>query len=411
MTNIVDIKFKQALEKLDQAEIDLYEGTINTVGMLTNKQDQVVANMGNLSKAINQMGIRYDAFFDAPMIDAKRFVDADYVNVAIKLEDAGFATISMGNLKEATRKVFRDNTFDSAIDWANGLVWDGVERVPDLLNKYFGVEESPYEAACSMYFATAMAGRLLVPGIQADMVPVLIGDQGVGKTRSVMALAPMADTYGEIDLGNTRDSDMGRQLRGKLICELGELKGLKSRDSEWIKSWITKSAEEWVPKYLEYATLMPRRCVFIGTSNEPEFLVDTTGNRRWLPLNVVRPCDPDAVKRDRDQIWAEAIHYFKLMGVAWQAAQELGKDRHSKHIIKDEAIIQAIQKYFDAPLNSSKTYHQMGDICSFIGMGDTPSRPEQLRIGESLRYLKYKKAVRRMGGVSTKVWVKEDYEG
>ncbi len=408
MTNIVDIKFKQALEKLDQAEIDLYEGTINTVGMIENKSGQVVANMGNLAKAIGQMGVRYDAFLESPMLEARRFVDADYVDIAIRLEDAGFATISMGNLKEATRKVFRDNTFDSAIDWANGLVWDGVERVPDLLNKYFGVEESPYEAACSMYFATAMAGRLLVPGIQADMVPVLIGNQGVGKTRSVMALAPLADTYAEIDLGNTRDSDMGRQLRGKLICELGELKGLKSRDSEWIKSWITRSAEEWIPKYVEYSTIMPRRCVFIGTSNEQEFLVDTTGNRRWLPLNVVRPCDPDAVKRDRDQIWAEAIHYFKLMGVAWQAAQELAADTHSKYLIKDEAIIQAIQSYFDAPLNASKTHHHMGDVCSFIGMGSTPSRQEQLRVGESLRYLRFKKIVKREGNNLSKVWVKED---
>ena len=386
------------------------EVVIDTQTMSVNKQGLVIANMSNLSSAIAQMGVRYDQFLESPFIGLGRFSDADYVNIAIALERNGFATISMGNLKEATRKVFKDNTFDSAIDWANALpVWDGVERVPTLLSHYFGVEASPYETACSMYIATAMAGRLLSPGVQADMVPVLIGAQGVGKTRSVMALAPLADTYAEIDLGNTRDSDMGRQLRGKLICELGELKGLKSRDSEWIKSWITRSHEEWVPKYVEYATIMPRRCVFIGTSNEQEFLVDTTGNRRWLPLYVVNKAKPELIRQDRDQIWAEAIHYFKMIGVAWQVAQELATDRHAEHMVKDDAMIEELKKYFDAPIYANRQYHKMNEVCQFIGLGLVPPRKDQLRVGEALRYMGYTRAQRRVTDCENpiKVWVKE----
>jgi hypothetical protein len=383
---------------------------IDTQTMSVNKQGQVIANMSNLTSAIAQMGVRYDRFLECPCIGVHRFCDADYVNIAIALERNGFATIAMGNVKEATRKIFKDHTFDSAIDWANGLpAWDGIERVPTLLSHYFGVEESPYEAACSMYLATAMAGRVLSPGVQADMVPVLIGAQGVGKTRSVMALAPLVDTYTEIDLGNTRDSDMGRQLRGKLICELGELKGLKSRDSEWIKSWLTKSHEEWVPKYVEYATIMPRRCIFIGTSNEQEFLVDTTGNRRWLPLHVVGRAKPELIRQDRDQIWAEAIQYFRQIGVAWQVAQELAADRHADHMIKDEAMIEELKKYFEAPIYADRPYHKMNEICQFLGFGLVPAKKDQLRVGEALRFLGYIKIVKREpdGGGLTKAWVKE----
>jgi predicted P-loop ATPase len=397
-----------ALDKLEKAEMEMFENDINIVGMATNKQGQILANMTNMTRAVGQMGVSYDLFLECPMINGQRFKDADYVEIATRLEGANFAAISMGNLKEATRKVFSDNSFDSAKDWANSLIWDGVERVDSLFAKYFGVESSPYESACSMYFATAMAGRLLSPGVQADMVPVLIGKQGAGKTRSVMALAPIPDTYSEIDLGNTRDSDMGRQLRGKLICELGELKGLKSRDSEWIKSWITRSHEEWIPKYVEYATIMPRRCVFIGTSNEQEFLVDGTGNRRWLPMTVTGECDPDGVKRDCEQLWAEAVHYFKLAGVAWKPAQELALDQHADHMVKDDAMLESLKtKYFDAPIyGAKKTHHKMADMCQALGLGATPLRSEQLRVGDSLRQMGYQKKTFRVSGAREILWFK-----
>lgn len=414
MNNIVDLKFKMAIEKLERIEEQRINNELDIAGMAVNKSGQFLANMTNMTKAVSQMNLKYDRFLESPLIGMndgsyRRFKDADYVNIAVKLEELNFASISLSNLKEATRKVLSDNECDSAVDWANGLRWDGVERVPSLFSTYFGVDPSPYESACSMYFATAMAGRLLEGGCQADMVAVLIGNQGVGKTRSVMALAPIPDTYAEIDLGNTRDSDMGRQLRGKLICELGELKGLKSRDSEWIKSWITRSHEEWIPKYVEYATIMPRRCVFIGTSNEQEFLVDGTGNRRWLPLTVTGECHPEKVKEDCEQIWAEAVEYFKLMGVSWKPAQELALEQHSKHLVKDDAMLTNLMEYFS--LHPSRVNHRMSEICQFIGLGSTPSRSEQLRVGDSLRHLSYERKQVREGGIKSRVWSKVGEKG
>lgn len=398
---------------LKPAAVVIAESTeIDTSWMRKSKDGQILPEFQNLHSFISSLPIAYDEFLGSAMImdgeSWRRFTDRDYIDISINLERSGFRSPSLSNVKEVTRAVLHEKSMDMAKDWANALVWDGVERVDSLFSKYFGVEPSPYEAACSMYFATAMAGRLLQPGVQADMVPVLIGKQGAGKTRSVMALAPIPDTYAEIDLGNTRDSDMGRQLRGKLICELGELKGLKSRDSEWIKSWITRSHEEWIPKYVEYATIMPRRCVFIGTSNEQEFLVDGTGNRRWLPMTVTGECDPDGVKRDCEQIWAEAVHYFKIAGVAWKPAQTLAEDQHGDHMVKDEAMLSTLQDYFTAPLNASKTHHKMADICQFIGLGVAPLRTQQLRVGDSLRQLGFVKKQLRLSGIREKVWLKGD---
>lgn len=381
---------------------------INTQDMELNKQGKILASFENISRALSQMPLAYDKFLETPMVREgnipRRFVDADYVDLAILLEKSGFAALSLGNVKEAARKVFRDNEYDSAIHWANSLKWDGVERCDGLFSNYFGVPVDAYSMSVSLYFVTAMAGRLLQGGIQADMVPVLIGRQGAGKTRGVMALAPLEDTYSEIDLGNTRDADISRTMRGKLICELGELKGLKSRDKEWIKSWISRSFESWTPKYVEYETIMPRRCVFIGTSNEEQFLVDDTGNRRWLPLTVTGDCRVHLIKKDRDQIWAEAIYLFKKNGVMWEVATQLAPENHKKHMVIDDVMIEQVSHYLQ--LKSAVTHHSMKDICAGIGI-QYPSRTDQLRVADSLRYLGWKKITTTVNKVDGKFWVVE----
>lgn len=400
-----------AVKNESGGEVDA-EIEIDTSWMKRNRAGEIIPQSQSLYSAISQMPIGFDKFLDSPIIlrgdKWDRFNDGDYVKISIRLERMGFRSPSFSSVKEVTRAVFLDKTRDIAIDWANELKWDGVERCKSLFSTYFGVKESEYEQSCSLYFTTAMAGRLLNGGCQADMVVVLVGGQGLGKTRGVKALAPLADTYSEIDLGGTRDADINRQLRGKLICELGELKGLKSRDSEWIKSWITRTHEEWTPKYVEYSTIMARRCVFIGTTNEPEFLVDRTGNRRWLPLDVLEDCDVDLIKADRDQIWAEAVHLYKNGGILWEDAQDLGKGAHKNHIIVDDVLTYKVEEYLHRYENTIKPYHRMAGILEGIGLSIISPRKVVLSIADVLRDLGYKRVLKRDGHEVFKAWVKEN---
>ena len=261
------------------------------------------------------------------------FGDADYSRLRIMLEKRGFKPVGRELIRDAVLLVADENPFDSAIEWIEGLAWDGVPRIDGFLVDYFGAEASPYTTAVSRYMWTAMAGRVLAPGCKADMVPILVGRQGAGKSSGVAAMAPAPDFFAEISF-HEREEDLARKMRGRLVGEIGELRGLHTRELEHIKAFITRTHENWIPKYREFAVSFPRRLLFVGTTNQQEFLADETGNRRWLPVQVDGG-DVAAIERDRLQLWAEARESFKAKGIAFREAEELGKAVHEKHMMRD----------------------------------------------------------------------------
>lgn len=295
--------------------------------------------------------LRFDTFrhgvmLSAPAVDEWRALsDVDYSELRLQLVRPGhghngFEEIGKETIRDAVDYVASKTTFDTATLWLESLQWDGVPRIERTLQKYFGTKDTPYHRAVSLYLWTALAGRVMVPGIKADMVPVAVGKQGARKSSTVAAIVPARDFFIEADLSRD-DDDLARLMRGKLVVELAELNGLRKKEAEHIKTFIAKQEEEWTPKFKEFNTRYARRCIFFGTTNEPEFLVDKTGHRRWLPFDV-GACDPDAMANDRDQLWAEALILFNQNGIVWAEAETLAKDVHEQYVERDpweEAVI------------------------------------------------------------------------
>lgn len=203
------------------------------------------------------------------------------------------------------------NKFDSAIAWLDRQQWDGVERIGRFAQDILKAPPSPYATALSMYLFVALAGRVLDPGCKADITPVLLSPkQGTGKSSLVEALPPYYEWFGQVDL-TKEDDDIYRALKGKVVLELPELRGLIGRDAQATKALLTQQVDRWVPKYREFEVEVPRRGIFIGSDNRNRFLVDPTGNRRWAPIHVARTAEfidwPTYIK-SRDQYWAEARH-------------------------------------------------------------------------------------------------------
>jgi hypothetical protein len=282
----------------------------------------------------------------------KLFADEHYSTIVRAMDRNGFVPQSPSALRPAVHSYAMSNAADMAIEWAQRLpAWDGVERVETFWIDYAGVADSEYIRAVGRYSWTAQAGRLLDPGCQADMAPILVGEQGVRKTSLIAAIAPSRQWFTEINLLE-RDDDTSRKMRGKLVAELGELRGMHARDVEDVKAFITRREEEWVPKYQEFARSFKRRFVFYGSTNRDAFLGDPTGERRWLPFNVGERLDVEGVERDRDQLWAEAIHRWRTRGVEWQDAERLAAGEHEKFKEHDEWTAQVVRWLLeDDPLN------------------------------------------------------------
>lgn len=384
---------------------------------------KIEATIDNVAMAVRRadlcgMVIGWDQFRDEIMFckygekDAWRtFRDADYSRLRIKLEKSGFKPIGRELIRDVVLLVADDQPFDSAILWLESLEWDGISRIENFFRDYFGVIDTEYTREASLYTWTAMAGRVLSPGIKADMVPILIGTQGTIKSSSIAALVPSWDFFTEVNF-HEKEDDLARKMRGRLVAEIAELQGLHSRDLESIKAFLTRTHENWVPKYREFATTYARRHIFFGTTNQHEFLADETGNRRFLPLKVTR-ADIDAVTQDRLQLWAEARELFGLRGVCFRRAEELAKEVHAEHMIGDPWA-EEIARWLNEPdlltgvEPQTREFLQVNIVAREALRIEARQfgRREELRIGKVLRALGYEKAQRKVNKVNLKVWVK-----
>jgi len=334
------------------------------------------------------------------------FKDHHYTELRLTLAALGFKPVGREMIRDVVLYVAEHQSVDTAQVWLEGLTWDGVKRVDGFYQTYFGVEASAYTTAASRYIWTAMAGRVMTPGCQADMVPILTGAQGQGKTRGVRAMVP-EDTFRELSFHQDEDA-RARLMRGALMVELGELSGLRSREIETIKAWITRSKEDWVPKYQEYAVTLQRRCVIQGTSNPTDLLDDPTGARRWLPM-ACGEVDVEGIARDRDQLWAEARVMHAAGGVEWREAQALAEGVHDDYRVTD-TWEDAIEKWLETPdldgtLPGAEGFSTHDVLTQALCFREHAiKRADEMRVAKVLKALGFRNKVQKDGGKAVRRW-------
>ena len=390
-------------------------------GFERDKQGRIEPTIGNATRAAAHpeacgVRIRFDTFRGELMVSApscnewRPFEDADAVQMRVTLAQLGFKPVGKDLMRDAITLAARDKKFDTAQLWLSSLPpWDGVERCARFFHTHFGAADTEYVRAVGLYAWSAQAGRVMDPGCKVDMVPVLVGAQGTGKSSGIAAMAPSPDFFAEIDL-KAKDDDLSRLMRGTLVAELAELRGLNTREAESIKAWVTKRFEKWTPKYQEYAFTFPRRLVFYGTTNVTEFLADETGERRWLPFKV-EWVDVKGIERDRDQLWAEALMLWSAGGVQWRDAERLGQGEHAAYRISDPWD-ERIARWLDevdlagqSPRTSGRL--QMDDVLSGalgFDIKHTGQR-EKLRVGKILRQQGLDNLTQWIDGKPQRAWV------
>jgi hypothetical protein len=227
-----------------------------------------------------------------------------------------YGLFSIDRHEAAFKILLREREYHPVRDYLDGLKWDGKPRIENFLSKWLNAEDSPYTREVSRLIFAGGINRIYRPGCKFDLMPVLIGSkQGEGKSTIVRWLALRDDFYGEVS--DFEGQKAIEQVFGIWIAEVGELLALtRAREQEGIKAFLTRQVDRYRKPYDRFVSEVPRQCIFIGTTNDRQFLSDKTGNRRFLPV-VVRSTGrllfdhEKEVRADIEQAWAEARERFK----------------------------------------------------------------------------------------------------
>jgi predicted P-loop ATPase len=219
----------------------------------------------------------------------------------------------------AIQTVAKEYSFHPVRQKLDSLKWDGTKRVDCWMSLYLGVAPSPYANAVGSRWLLSAVARVYEPGVKADCALILEGGQGLMKSTALKALAEPWFTDEIADLGS---KDAAMQTRGVWLIEIAELDSMSRAEVSKIKSFISRATDRFRPPYGKRLIESPRQCVFAGSVNHSTYLRDETGGRRFWPVTCTRILINE-LRRDRDQLWAEAVARWRQGEKWWLDTPEL----------------------------------------------------------------------------------------
>lgn len=230
----------------------------------------------------------------------------------------------------------QSHPFHPVRDYLAGLIWDKKPRLRAWLATYMGAtpitdDEAEgkrlrqYISLAGTKWMLAAVARVMQPPVKTDCVLILEGLQGAGKSTALAVLGGDWFTDTHFALG---DKDGYQQMQGVWLCELAELDAFNKAESTRAKQFFASKEDRYRPAYGRRVQAFARQCVFAGSTNQDGYLKDPTGNRRYWPVLCRKP-DMEALARDRDQLWAEAVQLYRL-GEKWWVLE------HEKYLFEAE---------------------------------------------------------------------------
>lgn len=286
--------------------------------------------------------------------NANQWTDTDDANLRVWLEKH-YDITGKEKIADALTAVLTRHSYHPIRDYLNGLTWDGVPRLDRIIIDYMGAEDSELNRAMSRKHFVAAVARVFNPGCKYDYCLIMSGAEGIGKST---LLRVMGGKWFNDSITTLEGKEGMEQLRRAWVVELGELSSIKRSDVEQVKAHLSKQVDIYRAAYARRVLEHPRQCVFCGTTNEALFLKGDTGNRRFWVIPVVAELRKykdwsEAIRRDRDQLWAEAVHYYKqgeplylseeLEAQAKQRQQDFNDDN-------DDPIVAMLDKYLSTLL-------------------------------------------------------------
>jgi len=315
----------------------------------------------------------------------------------------GLQDMGKGTVADALVLLSRKRQRNSLQEWIGRQEWDGQSRVDELFVRGFGAADTTYHRAVARSFVCGMVARAMRPGCQLDTMPILEGEQGIGKSRGLAALG--GDWYADIDSA-IGSKEFCEQIQGKLLIELSELSAMRPSEVERVKSGITRVVDVYREPFALLATDHPRQCVFCGTTNADTYLQDDTGNRRFYPVKCGR-IDRQWIVDNRAQLFAEALVIFNTSASWYEVPADEARAAVESRLIGD-TLADSVADYCKG---------QFADvvIANMLVYWDIPrsqwSPQIQRRISNALKAMGYGKVHTMRGNVWRRIDVQIDDAG
>jgi len=329
--------------------------------------------------------------------------DHDEVAMAAWLNNRGLSgTIS--TVASVIREIAYRAQYDPLRDYLLNLTWDGERRLDTWLTKYCGSPDSAYTRIVGRKFMISAAARALQPGCKCDAMMILEGKQAIGK--STLGFVMAGPGWFTDQVGDVTSKDSSERLQGAWIVEIPEMDKFNRAEANAVKDFLSRREDRYRPAYGRNVVNRPRRCVFLGTINPDGsgYLRDTTGNRRFWPVECNGRINVPLLESKRDQLWAEAVIAFQD-GEEWWI-HESDEDLISKEqdTRRDEDIWEpVIDKWLDDPLTPEYfTTH----ACLFEAVSVPvahQTHQQKIRLSKILQVLGCVKAM-NTGGIRGRCW-------
>lgn len=279
-----------------------------------------------------------EMYFNEDGKQPRPLTELDYLEIKSRIEyhpknnPTGFEEISINKiLRGAVEFVARKKSYNKIqnfIDNLPKLKGEALEKAIYKLENLFiyyanaDIERFPseyYKAVARCFMTEIIARCLTKTGCKADYMPILQGKQGTKKSQFCLSLINDPSLIADVDFDNNTD-DIIRKISGKVIGVIDEMNGFGKKQASFVKKFITFTHDTYIPKYKEFEKVITRSVVFIGTTNEEQFLNDVTGERRYYPIPIKDGAETRylELKRDILEIYAAALHLYnedKAIGI------------------------------------------------------------------------------------------------
>ena len=257
---------------------------------------------------------------------------------------------------------FHEHEKNTFLDWVKSISWDGVCRVDTWFQRVFNASvaifnnpemEKLYLARVARAWFVGAISRSMKETVH-EIVPVLIGKQGCGKTSGLRYTAGKSEWFIDTIADVTTQQAVIRFLdsvRGKIVVEMAESTQIRSKDQKTLKAFISKSSDQYRKPYARRDDDFPRHFILAASSNLDDVFTDVTGNRRYYPIYCGPAQFENRTQYDVEQVWAEAYEMYK-QGEVCRIREEWYPAKLTQHqATQDNNNIAIIDDWLDDPNN------------------------------------------------------------